>query len=100
MALLEGNPGGLCRSVRNVTVVDQLLCESARRELAHRFGAGIDVTLYWDAVEEVVTVEVVDLAAGENFELAVPRSRALDAFHHPFAYAASYESGVPHGAGR
>ena len=86
--------------MRNVTVVDQLLSESARRELAHRFGAGIDVTLYWDAVEEVVTVEVVDLAAGENFELAVPRSRALDAFHHPFAYAASYGSDPSRETGR
>jgi hypothetical protein len=77
-------------SVEQVTVV-----ASNRRELAHRFGAGLDVTLFWDAAAEVVTVEVVDLAGGENFELAVPRSRALDAFHHPFAYAASYESGQP-----
>ncbi len=83
-----------------MTVVAQFLSEPTRRELAHRFGAGIDVTLYWDAVQEVVTVEVVDLAAGENFELAVPRSRALDAFHHPFAYAASYESDPPREAGR
>jgi hypothetical protein len=72
-------------------VVDQLTSVSGRRELAHRFGAGIDVTLYWDAVRGIVTVDVFDLAAGETFEVAVPRSCALDAFHHPFAYAASNE---------
>jgi hypothetical protein len=35
-----------------------------------------------------VTVEVFDEAVGESFELEVPRERALDAFYHPFAYAA------------
>jgi hypothetical protein len=78
--------------VTSVILLDQLsAATSDRRELAHRFGAGLDVTLYWDAAGQVVTVEVVDLAAGENFQLAVPRSRALDAFHHPFAYVAAAE---------
>jgi hypothetical protein len=79
--------------VTSVILLDQVsAATSDRRELAHRFGAGLDVTLYWDAAGQVVTVEVVDLAAGENFQLAVPRSRALDAFHHPFAYVAAAES--------
>jgi hypothetical protein len=82
--------------VTSVRVLDQLgVVTSRRRELAHRFGAGLDVTLYWNAGAELVTVEVLDLAAGENFELAVPRSQALDAFHHPFAYVASCAGGKP-----
>jgi hypothetical protein len=35
-----------------------------------------------------VTVTVDDSRAGRSFELAVDRDRALDAFYHPFAYAA------------
>jgi hypothetical protein len=66
-----------------------------QRELAHRCGAGLDVTLYWNGGAEIVTVEVVDLATGENFELTVPRSRALDAFHHPFAYLDSCAGAEP-----
>ncbi|MFL5963937.1 MAG: hypothetical protein ACJ757_13705 [Gaiellaceae bacterium] len=75
-----------------MAVLEELTVVSTRRrELAHRCAAGIDVTLYWDAAAELVTVDVVDLRAGECFELLVPRARALDAFNHPFAYAASGE---------
>jgi hypothetical protein len=35
-----------------------------------------------------VTVSVEDSRAGRRFEVAVERHRALDAFYHPFAYAA------------
>jgi len=60
-----------------------------RRELAHRATDGIEVTLLWNRVDDTVAVEVVDHAAERAFELLVPRERALDAFHHPYAYAAS-----------
>ena len=77
-------------------VLEQLpAAPSRRRELAHRFGAGLDVTLYWDVEAQITAIEVVDLAAGENFELEVPRARALDAFHHPFAYFAWRHGGEP-----
>ena len=36
-----------------------------------------------------MTVFVADLAWGEAFELPVAPDRALDGFHHPYAYAAS-----------
>jgi hypothetical protein len=79
-----------------VRVLDQLsVVTSPQRELAHRCGAGLDVTLYWNGGAAIVTVEVLDLATGENFELTVPRSRALDAFHHPFAYVDSCAGGAP-----
>ena len=35
-----------------------------------------------------VTVSVEDLHDGECFDLAIAPERALDAFYHPYAYAA------------
>ncbi|MGH3143341.1 MAG: hypothetical protein ACRDO9_09455 [Gaiellales bacterium] len=56
-------------------------------ELAAREGDGIRVVLLWHPREDTVTV-AVDALAGDSFELPVARDRALDAFYHPFAYAA------------
>jgi hypothetical protein len=52
---------------------------------------GISVSLYWDAVGDMLTLEVWNEGEGEYFELDVPRDRALDAFHHPYAYRARAE---------
>jgi len=57
-------------------------------ELANRKSNGLEVTLLWDAETGGVAVEVVDEMAGETFTLPVAREAALDAFYHPFAYAA------------
>jgi hypothetical protein len=35
-----------------------------------------------------VTVAVADERTGDRFEIAVERECALDAFYHPYAYAA------------
>ena len=59
-----------------------------RRELAHRAANGIEVTLLWSAAEDEVAVQVLDTVEEQAFELAVDRDHALDAFHHPFVYAA------------
>ena len=58
------------------------------RELALRESAGVRVVLLWHPREDAVTVSVEDARAGHRFELDVERERALDAFYHPFAYAA------------
>ena len=58
------------------------------RELAARDGDGIRIVLLWHTREDTVRVAVDDLRAGDSFEFAVARDRALDAFYHPFAYAA------------
>jgi hypothetical protein len=57
------------------------------RELDHRTGDGIDVTLLWDSVADQVLVTVHDTRSDELFELRVRRADALFAFHHPYAYA-------------
>jgi hypothetical protein len=58
------------------------------RELAARESDGISVLLLWDPKTDDVTVSVDDTRTGQYFELPVERDRALDAFNHPFAYAA------------
>ena len=57
-------------------------------ELAARESDGIQVLLLWHPCEDAVTVSVDDTRAGQRFDLAVARDRALEAFYHPFAYAA------------
>ncbi len=58
------------------------------RELAARDSDGIHVLLLWDPRENELTVAVEDARDGDRFQLAVAPERALDAFYHPFAYAA------------
>lgn len=60
-----------------------------RRELAHRTGNGIDVSLLWTKSTNRVTIAVADTHSGEKLEFEVAGSRALDAFNHPYAYAAT-----------
>jgi hypothetical protein len=57
------------------------------RELAHRAGDGLEVTLVWHEDDNRVVVVVDDARTGERFEIEVPTTSALDAFEHPFAYA-------------
>jgi hypothetical protein len=69
------------------------------RELAHRSGDGIDVTLYWDSRDGRLTVSVFDGRSGEFFEIAAPRHAALDVFNHPFAYAGrEHDAALPVGS--
>ena len=58
------------------------------RELAARENNGIYVLLLWNPREDAITVSVEDECHGDRFQLAVSPDRALDAFYHPFAYAA------------
>lgn len=58
------------------------------RELAVRESDGINVVLLWHPDDNALTVSVEDTHLDQRFQLAVPPDRALDAFNHPFAYAA------------
>jgi hypothetical protein len=59
---------------------------TTRRELAFRVNDGLNVSLFWTNVGDVLTVEVYDERRDEFYTCDVPRNRALDAFRHPFAY--------------
>jgi hypothetical protein len=65
---------------------------TVRRELAHRVSNGISVSLFWETVGDRLSLEVYDEGGDEFFQLDVPRDRALDAFHHPYAYRARAEA--------
>lgn len=58
------------------------------RELAARESDGIHVFLLWHPGENALTVSVEDNRVGDRFQLAVAPEHALDAFYHPYTYAA------------
>jgi hypothetical protein len=60
-----------------------------RRELAHRTSDGIEVTLFWSKPSDQITIAVVDTRSDDALEFDVDASDALDAFNHPYAYAAA-----------
>jgi hypothetical protein len=57
-------------------------------ELDRREADGITVSLLWRKEANITSIAVTDDRTGEDFELVVTPDRALDAFQHPFAYAA------------
>lgn len=62
---------------------------AAPRELESRISDGIHVQLLWHPLDGHVSVAVNDTKTGQAFELGVRhRHRALEVFHHPYAYAA------------
>jgi hypothetical protein len=59
-------------------------------ELDSRTADGIEVRLLWHRLENRATVTAWDTRSGEFLEVEVGRhDRALDVFHHPYAYAAA-----------
>ena len=58
------------------------------RELAARQSHGVEVRLLWDAATDSVSVVVEDVLEGAFFAVPVEPEHALDAFNHPYGYAA------------
>lgn len=65
-----------------------------RRELAQRSSSGTEVRLLWRQGTRQLWVEVRE---PDDRVLAIPvqPERALDAFHHPYAYAGSHSPPFP-----
>jgi hypothetical protein len=59
-----------------------------QREIASRENDGLHVQLLWGPVLDTLMLCVEDERTEVIFELPVERTRGLEAFHHPFAYAA------------
>jgi hypothetical protein len=59
------------------------------RELDRRRSDGIEVTLSWNPRTNSVLVSVIDEREGDSFQVEVGAENAMDAFHHPYAYAAA-----------
>jgi len=65
------------------------------RELDSRTNDEIQVRLLWRPSDGRVLVAVNDTKSGEAFELPVRHGeRALNVFHHPYAYAAAPHEGT------
>jgi hypothetical protein len=60
-----------------------------RRELAHRAANGIHVRMFWSKPANRVTIEAYDSRADEMIEFEVEPDAALEAFNHPYGYAAT-----------
>jgi hypothetical protein len=58
------------------------------KEIAHRTSDGIEVVLFWRQGDALLTVAVADERTGAYFEFDIEAPQALDAFHHPYSYAA------------
>jgi hypothetical protein len=58
------------------------------RELDSRFTNGIQVRLLWSQHDDSTWVSVIDTVSRDAFCVEVHEDeRALDVFHHPYAYA-------------
>jgi hypothetical protein len=64
--------------------------EDSEKELDFRANDGLEVALLWRDCDGGLIVEVVDTRTFDAFRLEVAATEALDAFHHPYAYAASH----------
>jgi hypothetical protein len=56
-------------------------------ELDHRSSDGIEVSLLWSRTSGEVFVLLCDAKSDEVLELSAEPNKALDVFHHPYAYA-------------
>jgi hypothetical protein len=64
------------------------LLTTTRTELAHRCGAGIEVTLLWSRAEgaDETVICVCDRQTGAYFEIPAAPRVALEVYYHPFFY--------------
>jgi hypothetical protein len=59
------------------------------RELAQRLSGAVEILLLWQPGVDGVELSVRDLVTGAGFHFEVEPGNAIDAFYHPYAYAAS-----------
>ena len=58
------------------------------KELEQRVSGKDEVLLLWHPESERVELAVRDVATGVSFHLDIEPGNAIDAFYHPYAYAA------------
>jgi hypothetical protein len=59
------------------------------RELAQRLSGADEVLLLWQPELDRVELSVRDVVTGAGFRIKVAPASAIDAFNHPYAYAAA-----------
>jgi hypothetical protein len=78
-------------------IEEALMASMQTRELDFRASDGLEVALLWNPETNQLLVSVFDTKSGDDFQIEVSSTEAMDAFHHPYAYAAS--NGVHYLAG-
>jgi hypothetical protein len=63
------------------------------RELAQRRSGADEVLLLWQPELDRVELSVRDRITGAGFYVEVAPANAIDAFYHPYAYAAARTDG-------
>jgi hypothetical protein len=64
-------------------------------ELDHRSCGSLDVSLFWNRDTNALLVQVIDWGEEDDFSVPVQPALALQAFHHPYAYAPPRRSPEP-----
>lgn len=64
------------------------LVSAPPRELAQRLSGTIEVSLLWHSDTDRVELSVYDRATDVTFAIDVRPGDAIEAFYHPYAYAA------------
>jgi hypothetical protein len=54
-----------------------------------------EVLLLWHPEDDRVELSVRNFASGAGFHMEVAPGNAIDAFHHPYAYAARRKNSYP-----
>jgi hypothetical protein len=81
----------VARGRRQAPAKDDVI-DGSIRELAERRSGEIEVSLLWHPALDRIELCLLDLATGVSVHLDVAPDKALDAFHHPFAYVAQPSS--------
>jgi len=71
---------------RQVAAEQETRTRVRMRELAHREGPDVDVSLFWRPEDNTLVLLLVEVPTGVLFEVPVAPEDALDAFNHPYAY--------------
>jgi hypothetical protein len=61
-------------------------CNSTTKELASRRSGADEILLLWNPCDGRVEVAVRDVETGVGFHVRTAPARALDVFHHVYAY--------------
>lgn len=74
------------RQSRQLAVEKEPRVRMRMRELAHREGNDIDVSLFWRPDDNSLVLLLVEVPTGVLFEIPIEPKDAMDAFNHPYAY--------------
>jgi hypothetical protein len=73
--------------MHHISTKEDKMSRVTATELDYRESGWIEVSLLWDRESDQLIVAVRDKATDEGFEITVENNgRALDVFHHPYAY--------------